>query len=153
MPDIRAQRFGAMAAVSLALGITAFVTVGFVATVVSVFLYHFVVPIMYLRRVTVADGWREFNRLIFADYKGTLVLYLLFQIVLAIAIGVISALVACLTCCIAALPFVGTVILLPLFVFHRSYTLYFLEQFGSEWRFFADPEQFVPPTQAPGPVI
>ena len=29
-------------------------------------------------------------------------------------------------------------ILLPLFVFGRSYHLYFLEQFGTEWTFFTD---------------
>lgn len=136
LPDIRDERFGPMGAVALALGITTLATVGVVTSVVSVFLYHFVVPIMYLRHVTVRAGWREFNRVIFADYKGTLVLYLLFQIVLGLAIGVVSMMAMCLTCCIAALPLVGTVILLPLFVFHRSYTLYFLEQFGPEWRFF-----------------
>jgi len=138
-PDIHNERFGVMSAVALALGVTTFLVVVIVGAVIEVFLYHFVVPIMYLRRVTAMQGWHEFNHAIFADYKGTLVLYLLFQIVLGVAIGVISTLAMCLTCCIAALPFVGTVILLPLFVFHRSYTLYFLEQFGPEWQFITPP--------------
>jgi hypothetical protein len=34
------------------------------------------------------------------------------------------------------IPYVGTVILLPLFVFLRCYNLSFLEQFGERWRFY-----------------
>ena len=43
---------------------------------------------------------------------------------------------ACCTCCCAAclfaLPYVGTVILLPVHVFIRSYSLYYLAQYGRE---------------------
>ena len=35
-----------------------------------------------------------------------------------------------------AIPYVGTVILLPLFVFAEAYPLYFIEQFGPEWQVF-----------------
>ena len=44
----------------------------------------------------------------------------------------------CLTCCLAALPYVGTVFFLPFLVFVRSYSLYFMEQFGPQWTFFTD---------------
>ncbi|MBX3412979.1 MAG: hypothetical protein KF708_09855 [Pirellulales bacterium] len=139
MPDIRAEQFGPMGALALALGLTAIVVVAVVYSVVGILLYQLVVPIMYLRRLTVMPAWGEFNRTIVAEHKGTLVLYLLFQLVLGIALGMIATLVACLTCCVAALPFISSVVLLPLAVFHRSYTLYFLEQFGPEWRFFTRP--------------
>jgi len=43
------------------------------------------------------------------------------------AAGPAALLVFCLTCCLAALPHLGTVILLPALVFMRCYTRYFME--------------------------
>jgi hypothetical protein len=40
----------------------------------------------------------------------------------------------CLTCCVALLPYVSSVVFLPISVFFRCYSLGFLEQFGEEWR-------------------
>jgi hypothetical protein len=44
------------------------------------------------------------------------------------------------TCCIAgclmALPYVGTVALLPVLVFKRSYSIYYLAQFGPAYNVF-----------------
>ena len=68
--------------------------------------------------------------------KLRLVLYLLFQIVIAMAIGTIIAIGCCIGCCLCCVsvllfvPYIGTVILLPLLVFKRSYSLYYLRQFG-----------------------
>ena len=42
------------------------------------------------------------------------------------------------------LPSLGTVFLLPAFVFMRCYTLYFLEQFGEPWRLFVYDTGFIP---------
>ena len=57
-----------------------------------------------------------------------------FQIVLGMAIGIIVFGAMIITCCIAGclmiLPYIGTVLLLPVLVFKRSYSLYFLRQFG-----------------------
>ena len=39
----------------------------------------------------------------------------------------------CLAACILAIPYIGTVLLLPLFVFDRCYSLAFLEQLGGPW--------------------
>ena len=43
-------------------------------------------------------------------------LYCLFLIVLALATAIVACLATCATCCIAAIPYIGTVILLPVFV-------------------------------------
>jgi hypothetical protein len=91
-----------------------------------------------------------------ARHPGEILLYCLFLIVLAIATGLISCLAICATCCIAALPYIGTVILLPVFILFRSFSLVFLRQFGPDydvWTGFMPPE-FVPilsaaPTAAP----
>jgi hypothetical protein len=55
----------------------------------------------------------------------------------------------CLTCCLAAIPYLGSVILLPLLVFDRAYPLYFLEQFGPEWRFFGPASSPAEGTEGP----
>ncbi len=39
---------------------------------------------------------------------------------------------------IAVVPYLGTVVALPLYVFDRCYSVYFLEQFGPEYRIFGE---------------
>jgi hypothetical protein len=99
----------------------------------------FVVPIMFLRGVGWHKGWGEFWRLLSANL-GHFVLYLLFQIVLALAIGAIVLVVVIATCCIAgcllALPYLGTVLFLPILVFSRAYSLHYLAQYGREFDVF-----------------
>ena len=79
-----------------------------------------------------------------AGRGGTFVLYLLKKLVIGLAVGSITFGVVCATCCIAALPYVGTVILLPLHVFVRSYSLYFLGQFGPDWQVIRTGTDFAP---------
>ena len=45
----------------------------------------------------------------------------------------ISCVVTCATCCIAAIPYVGTVILLPIPVTLGAFSLLFLRQFGPDY--------------------
>ena len=96
-------------------------------------LSDFVVPIMYLRGGNCLAAWREFFALLGSNL-GNFVLYLLFQIVLHIAIGIITLMIILLTCCVAGclllLPYLGTVLLLPVLIFQRAYSLYYLAQFG-----------------------
>ena len=96
-------------------------------------LFDFVVPVMYLRGTGVMAAWREFRGLLAAN-PGSFILYVLFKIVIALAVGTIACVLTCATCCLAALPYVGTVIMLPLIIFNREYSLYFLEQFGPAYR-------------------
>ncbi len=138
MPSIQAKEFGSSAWLALAIGIPLLILFSITVGLIGLFLSHFVVPIMYLKRIGVMAAWDEFRHELLADRISTFVLYVIFQFVIGMAIGVIAMVVTCLTCCVAALPYLGTVILLPLFVFARSYHLYFLEQFGSEWTFFRD---------------
>jgi hypothetical protein len=57
---------------------------------------------------------------------------------------VTCCLTCCLTCCISCIPYLGTVLFLPLLVFMRCYSLYFLQQAGPEWRIFFDEPAPVP---------
>jgi hypothetical protein len=96
----------------------------------------FVVPIMYLRGNRCLAAWAEFRQLLGAN-AGGFVLYLLFQIVIALVIGFIILAVfvvtCCIACCFSALPYLGTVLLLPVLVFRRAYSLYYLAQYGPNY--------------------
>lgn len=104
-------------------------------SLVRKFTFDFVVPIMFLRTASCVAAWREFMTILSTN-KARLALYILFQIVIAIAIGAIIALGVCIGCCLCCIsvllfvPYIGTVILLPLPVFKRAYSLYYIRQFG-----------------------
>ena len=98
----------------------------------------FVVPIMFLRRNRCLKAWRELWALLSAN-AGQFILYFLFSIVLAMAIGLMVMVVTiatCCCCCLMLLPYVGTVLLLPVLMFKRCYSLCFLAQFGPEYDVF-----------------
>ncbi len=115
------------------------------------FTKDFVVPVMYLRNCTCVNAWREFLTLL-GNNKGMFALYILFQIAIAMAISSIIMAAVCVTCCIAgcfmAIPYLGTVLLLPVFVFKRSYSLYYLKQHGPAYDVFAFAESQVNPPAA-----
>ena len=116
-----------------------------VAVVVQVVM-RFMVPVMYRQRCDAMDAFRQVWTLITAN-PGIFILFALFYIVLAIAAAMIGCLAACATCCIAALPYVGTVILLPLVMFLFAYPLCFFRQFGDPYDVWA----VVRPTEPPAP--
>jgi hypothetical protein len=115
---------------------------GVVFFVIGKLTIDFVVPIMFLRRCKCLAGWKEFRRLL-STHVVRFVVYLLFQIVLGLAIGVtvLTAIIA--TCCIAGclmvMPYLGAVVLLPVLVFKRSYSLHYLAQYGPEYDVFPPP--------------
>lgn len=127
---------GIMAIIGFAMGM---VLVGLFFLVIRKLTADFVVPIMFLRQNRCLAAWREFGQLL-RTYTGDFVLYLLFQIVIAMVIGVMVLFVIVVTCCIAGclliIPYVGTVLLLPFSVFRRSYSLYYLAQFGPAYNVF-----------------
>ena len=135
-PDLQSRRFGPPAVVGLLVSVPSIVVLAIAVGCVGVLVKDFVVPIMYLRRLPVLAAWREFHRSLLIDHQGTFVLYILFRILMAMAASVLTLAACCLTCCLVLLPYVGTVILLPLLVFLRTYPLCFLEQFGPKWRVF-----------------
>jgi hypothetical protein len=109
--------------------------ISIVLFLVKKFTMDFVVPIMSLRTASCIASWREFMTILSAN-KLRFTLYILFQIAIAIAIGAIIAVGFCIGCCLCCasillmIPYIGTVILLPLLVFDRAYSLYYLQQFG-----------------------
>jgi hypothetical protein len=108
-------------------------------------IFFFMAPVMYRQRCPALDAARQVLRLVFAN-PAPFILFCLFGIVLVLATLVIGCIVTCVTCCIGALPYFGTVILLPLFVTLRSFSLLFLRQFGPEYDVWASfmPLEFSP---------
>jgi hypothetical protein len=119
---------------------------GFGFAVVKKLTLDFVVPMMVKRGVGVRRAWGEFLGVLRAR-PGVFALYILFQVVLSLGVGALVFVLVVLTCCVAgcllAIPFVGTLIMLPVLVFDRAYSLIFLAQFGEDYRLMGGDEKIV----------
>ncbi len=132
-------------------------SVAFIAFIVFLFVFwifviifvsiatYFMVPVMYRKRCRAVQAFREVTS-VMKHHVSSFLLFCLFGIVLLLAALMIGALVTCATCCLAALPYVGTVILLPVFVCLRAFILAFLRQFGPDYDVWTSimPPEFVP---------
>lgn len=124
---------------------------GIIAVVAAAWLHlvsRFMIPIMYRQRCDATKAFRQGTALV-TQHLGPVILYLLFSIVLAIAFVAIACVLTCVTCCITAIPYVGTVILLPVYVFFMAFLLLFIRQFGPEYDAWAN----IAPVQAPPPTL
>lgn len=118
--------FFAISSWGVVVGLVA-VVVGIASLFIALFVDSFIVPIMYRFELGATDAWRYFMPWLRAR-PGSFILYGLFVLLLAIAYVIISLLICALTCCIGALPYIGTVILLPLLVTFRCFSLEWLAQ-------------------------
>lgn len=114
---------------------------------VKSFTDSFVVPIMYLKNCRCLEAWSEFLALL-SPNKWNFILFFLFSIVIGMGVGaLVFALVIC-TCCIACcfmiIPYLGTVLLLPVIMFVRAYSLCYLRQYGSAYDVFMVREDEMP---------
>jgi hypothetical protein len=119
---------------------------------VNKFTTDFVVPIMYMYNCTCVNGWKYFLGLLSGN-KARFTLYILFQIIIELALGTITAALICVTCCCACcfifMPYVGTVFLLPLATFKRSYSLMYLRQYGPNFDVFSQAQPQPQPALEP----
>ena len=144
-PDITGRVFSANAIISIIAGGSLF----FIFIIAVIIIYRvmcdFIIPIMYKKNVAVLKAIQIFKNDLLAGNVGSFLLFYLMKILVGIAIGVLVLAAFCLTCCIAccvsAIPYIGTVLLLPVIMFKRCYSVFFLEQFGDEWKFFTKPIQ------------
>ena len=139
-----------------ATAIFALIFVGLIWLALSIFfslVTQFMVPVMYRRRCLAREAFLDVSKLVLAR-PGPIILFVLFGIVLVLALVMISTVASCLTCCIAGLPYVSSVVLLPAFVWLLAFKLLFLRQFGPEYDVWAAvdlplPESPAPPSEAP----
>ena len=110
---------------------------------------RFMIAVMYRQRCSALAAFRIVWDL-FVAHLGVFFLYALFTIVIGVAAIMIGCIAGCVTCCIAALPYVGTVILLPVVMVLFAFPLRFLRQFGDGYDVWAVlPAIEAPPTQIP----
>ncbi len=93
---------------------------------------YFMVPLMYVKRCRSGEAFRQVAGLFFEN-AGSFILFCLFGFCLLLGAGMIGGIAICLTCCLAALPYIGTVILLPVWVCLRAFGLCFIRQFGADY--------------------
>ncbi|HEX4341973.1 MAG TPA: hypothetical protein VH255_01195 [Verrucomicrobiae bacterium] len=128
------------------IGLIVFLFVFWVSIVIFVSIAaYFMVPVMYRKRCRAVEAFREVIFLMF-HHVGSFFLFCLFGVVLILAVLMIGAIVTCATCCLAAFPYIGTVILLPVFVCLHAFALVFLRQFGPDYDVWASfmPPEFLP---------
>ncbi len=127
------------------LGLSLFVFVAVCVAFVWALASQLMIPIMYRQRCPARIAFSQAVDLVFS-HPGPILLYVLFLLLLGVAAVVISCAVACATCCIAAIPYIGTVILLPIPVTLVAFSLLFLRQFGPDYDVWAG---FIPPKFLP----
>jgi len=142
IPDFSAGQFTGFGVLAIILGVLLLFIYLLCFGMVAALLNDFVVPIMYIHNMTTRAAFKHFIDEIGKPHFWMIVLFYLFKFLLGMGIGMIEAIAMCLTCLIAALPYLRNVILLPLFVFRRCYPLYFLQQFGPGYRVFYDDDPY-----------
>jgi hypothetical protein len=124
---------------AMVFGVIIMICFGVVAAFIALMLEAFVVPIMYKYELKATEAWRYFLPWL-KTRPWQFVLYALFVLVLIFVFLFVFALVCVLTCCIVALPYVGTVILLPFYVTYRLFSIEFLTQFDPGFDLFTPAE-------------
>jgi hypothetical protein len=90
----------------------------------------FVLPLMVVRNVRVSEAWRMCRREVLSGHWGDLLLFYVLRVLLAFGVAIAVWVLNCVTCCLISIPYVSSVVLLPVFVFWRAFSLYFMEQLG-----------------------
>ncbi|MCB0823870.1 MAG: hypothetical protein KDC09_14320 [Bacteroidales bacterium] len=103
---------------------------------ISLFLDHFVVPIMYKHRISTTSAWRMFMSILWPKI-GYFLLYGIFVLILGIAVVISVVIFGFATLCIGFLlliiPFISAVVLLPVSYTFRAFSIEFLGQFGGDY--------------------
>ena len=109
------------------------------AAYISLFVNDFVIPLMYKNNSKVWIGWSRFM-LLFTQHFIYFIIYGILVFILYIPIVLVILLFGLLTCCVGffilMIPYIGSVILLPISVTFRAFSLEFLEQFGEQYKIF-----------------
>jgi hypothetical protein len=134
------QHAGVMVWLPALLGfILLFLVLAIIVGYINLFLDSFVVPIMYKHKIGVLEGWHRFLSLLSENFFH-FILYGLFVFVLLIAVVILVITVGVMTCCIGLIlliiPYIGSVILLPVTYTFRAFSIEYLRQFGPEYDVF-----------------
>jgi hypothetical protein len=141
VPSIAEERLLPFSAGSLMVSGWVGVVLLIIGGYVSAFLENFIIPLMYRERIGVMEAWRRFGAL-FRRYTLEFLLFGVFVAVFWIAVLTGILLLGLATCCIGflvlAIPFLNSILLLPVTVMYRALGPEFLAQFGEEFRIFPE---------------
>jgi len=137
LPDIQSKSFGSAGMTAIVVGGSMFFVYILASIAVVFFIRVFLVPTMYLKRVKAIEGFKLAWSGLCRGHIGSAVLLLLMMMALGIGAGVVAFIAICSTCCIGALPYISSVLLLPITVFFTCYILMYIQQFGDDWTFFS----------------
>ena len=93
---------------------------------------EFGIPIMFRQGILARPAFVQALDLAAAN-PGSVTVFILLRFAIFIGVVIISLLLCCFTCCIYMLPYIGTVMMLPVLIYVRSFTLECLAQFGPEY--------------------
>ncbi len=120
---------------AILLGALALATIAVAALLVLLLLESFVIPIMYRFDQSATAAWRTLLPWI-KRFPGWFLAYAAVIFLAAIAFQMMVLVLCLFTCCIILIPYVGTVILLPVWVLYRSYSVEFLAQLHPDFDLF-----------------
>jgi len=138
LPDIRAKSFGSFALASILIGVFLILPLGIMVGLIDWATRYFITHIMFATGQSTLPAWREFRQAVLPGNKGRFFLFLLMQGLLSLAVHMAQMMIGCVTCCIGLLPYLSTVVALPLHVFMRAYPIYFLQQFSPRYQIISE---------------
>ena len=125
---------------AIVLAVLTAVLLALVLSFVAFLTHEFVVPLMMMHDEGATRAWGRFWPLL-TSHPGEFIAYTLFVAVVWTGVCVALLVAGVATCCIGlglmVIPYIGTVLTLPLEVTARAYGPWFLAQFGPEWDLFA----------------
>ena len=96
-------------------------------------LRDFIPVIQWHRRISAVQAIGVFRREVLPGNFWSLNLYYLWLWMMHFAAGSLMSLCVCCTCGIGMLPYLGTVLFLPVFTLDRLYPVHYLAQLGPDW--------------------
>jgi hypothetical protein len=106
---------------------------------ISLFLNDFIVPIMYKNKISANEAWLKFI-LLLNENPVPFILYGILVFILIILVIICVIILGFLTCCIGfiliVIPYIGSVVLLPISYTFRGFSVAFLGQFGPSFVLF-----------------
>jgi hypothetical protein len=109
---------------------------------INLFLKEFVAALMYKNRISAGRAWKLFLGL-FGKYPfhflGFGILIFLLMLVFVFVVIVAGLVTCCIGWLLLVIPYIGTVVTLPVWYTFRAFSLEFLAQFGPEYNVFPLP--------------
>ncbi|MEO8205519.1 MAG: hypothetical protein ABI615_05010 [Chthoniobacterales bacterium] len=133
----------------LAVAIVAFLLIllWLLAAIVACLYLDFGIPIMYCTGCFALEAAERVWNLVLSHPLDIFV-YVLIRIVMEVAFAILKMFAGLITCCVGLLPYVNTVLTLPIPVFRQSFILDCLVQLDSQYNAWTMTPSFTPPVQS-----